>query len=67
MTADGHVPRRVDPLGAGTFPEARSTPPPTSTRSASFVYRRPYLGMGERTQNGATTPRYYYGWNARPT
>jgi hypothetical protein len=65
MTADGHVARRVDPLGTGTFPEAQEYATSDVYKERSFVYRRSYLGMGERTQNGATTPRYYYAWNAQ--
>lgn len=65
MTADGHVARRVDPLGTGTFPEAQEYATSDVYRERSFVYRRTYLGMGERTQNGATTPRYYYAWGAQ--
>lgn len=65
MTADGHVARRVDPLGTGTFPEAQEYGSSDVYRERSFVYRRPFLGMGERTQNGATTPRYFYAWNAQ--
>src|SRR5262245_3989481 len=65
MTADGHVARRVDPLGTGTFPEAQEYASSDVYRERAFVYRRPYLGMGERTQNGATTPRYFYAWNAQ--
>lgn len=65
LTADGHVARRVDPLGTGTFPEAQEYGSSDVYKERSFVYRRPYLGMGERTQNGTTTPRYYYGWNAQ--
>jgi len=65
MTADGHVARRVDPLGTGTFPEAQEYAASDVYKERSFVYRRPFLGMGERTQNGSTTPRYYYAWNAQ--
>lgn len=65
MTVDGTVARRVDPLGAGTFPESQEYATSDVYRERSFVYRRSFLGMGERTQNGATTPRYYYAWNAQ--
>ncbi len=65
MTADGHVARRVDPLGTGTFPEAQEYATSDVYKERSFVYRRSFLGMGERTQNGTTTPRYYYAWNAQ--
>lgn len=65
VTRDGAVLRRVDPLGSGTFPEAQEYAASDVYKERSFVYRRPYLGMGERTQNGQTTPRYYYAWNAQ--
>lgn len=65
MTADGQVSRRVEPLGAGTFPESQEYASSDVYRERAFVYRRPYLGMGERTQNGSTTPRYFYAWNAQ--
>jgi hypothetical protein len=65
ITRDGLVSRRVDPLGTGTFPEAQEYAAADVYKERSFVYRRSYLGMGERTQNGALTPRYYYGWNAQ--
>ena len=65
ITEEGHVSRRVDPLGAGTFPESQEYASSDVYRERAFVYRRPYLGMGERTQNGSTTPRYYFGWNCQ--
>jgi hypothetical protein len=65
MTSGGTVTRRVDPLGAGTFPESQEYATSDVYRERAFVYRRPYLGTGERTQNGSTTPRYFYGWNAQ--
>jgi hypothetical protein len=65
VTRDGHAMRRVDPLGSGTFPEAQEYASSDVYKERSFVYRRPYLGMGERTQNGATTPRYFHAWNAQ--
>jgi len=65
MTNDGHVSRRVDPLGANTFPESQEYATSDVYKERAFVYRRPYLGMGERTQNGSTTPRYFYGWNCQ--
>ena len=65
VTRDGHVMRRVDPLGAGTFPESQEYATSDVYKERAFVYRRSYLGLGERTQNGSTTPRYYYAWNAQ--
>ena len=60
VTRDGHVMRRVDPLGQGTFPQTQEYATSDVYKERSFVYRRPYLGMGERTQNGQVTPRYYH-------
>jgi len=65
VTRDGNVLRRVDPLGGNTFPESQEYASSDVYRERSFVYRRPYLGMGEHTQNGSTSPRYYYAWNAQ--
>ena len=57
--------RRVDPLGQGTFPESQEYATSDVYRERSFVFRRNFLGMGERTQNGPSTPRYYFAWNAQ--
>ena len=52
-------------MGTGTFPEAQEYATSDVYKERSFVFRRTYLGLGERTQNGATTPRYYYAWSAQ--